>query len=255
MNKNNYYYRKLAQSIIFSENSWQEIVDPEDSFDNVCTTEFLLSLFRLLLFYHKKACLEKVDIERLQKLLSDIRFLYPYQSRTEKEEIYSLINTMIRMGNQIEDIGIGRFYLSEYRKRYGVYAKVPIAKELLACYYAYYLDDEPRGIKKDLSLDIYPLILLNHGVEELTTKYLEEFLLDDGYLSAVNALFAENKKLLFDSAIRKRFLYVLRQNKKLLTENREKISSGDKKDDEIFERHNAFVLQRLEKLERKQQIR
>lgn len=250
MNKNNYYYRKLAQSIIFSEEPWQEVVDVDDPHDNVCSSQFLLSLFQLLLSYERKACLEKDDIDRVQKLLSDIRFTYSYQSRTEKEEIYSLINEMIRMGNRMEDYGAITFYMEEYRKRYGVYARIPLGRDLLAKYYAYYLDGEPRGIKKDLALDIYPLILLHYGIQDLTTKYLDEFVLDDGYLSALNALLAENKTLLLDSTIRKRFLYVLRKNKKLLIEKREEISTGDKKDDKMFERHNEFVLRRLEKLEK-----
>ena len=111
MNKNNYYYRKLAQSIIFSEEPWREIPDFNDPHDNVYSTKFLRSLHQLLLFYERKACLEKEDIDRLQKMLSDIRFSYPYQSKTEKGEIYSLINEMIYMSNRMEDTGTDLFYM------------------------------------------------------------------------------------------------------------------------------------------------
>lgn len=248
MNKNNYYYRKLAQSIIFSEEPWRKIIDFDDPHDNVYSTDFLLSLYQLLLFYERKACLEKEDINQLQKLLSDIRFSYPYKSRTEKEEIYAIINEMIRMSNGISDFGIGKFYMEEYRKRYGVYAKTPFGQKLLARYFAYYLDEEPRGIKKDLAYDIYSLTLLHHDIADLTQEHIDNFSLTDCYLSTLNALLEENKTLLMDPVIRSRFLYILKRNKRLLTKKGETVSTGNKNDDKMFERHNEFVLKKLEKL-------
>lgn len=249
MNKNNYYYRKLAQSIIFSEESWQEIVDFEDPHDNVFSSDFLLSFYQLLLRYQRKACLEKADIDQLQQFLSDIRFTYPYSSRTEKEEIYSIVNEMIRMSNGIDDSGIGKFYMEEYRKRYGIYAKTSLGKDLLARYFAYYLDSEPRGIKKDLAYDIYSLTLLHHDIADLTQEHIDNFSLTDCYLSTLNALLEENRELLIDPVIRNRFLYILRRNKRLLREKGETISTGDKNDDRMFARHNEFVLKRMEKFE------
>lgn len=248
MNKNNYYYRKLAQSIIFSEEHWREIIDFDDPHDNVYSTDFLLSFYRLLLHYQKKSCLEKEDINQLQQFLSDIRFTYPYESRTEKEDIYAIINEMIRMSNGISDFGIGKFYMEEYRKRYGVYAKTPFGKELLARYFAYYLDEEPRGIKKDLAYDIYSLTLLHHDIADLTQEHIDNFSLTDCYLSTLNALLEENKTLLMDPVIRSRFLYILKRNKRLLTKKGETVSTGNKNDDKMFERHNEFVLKKLEKL-------
>lgn len=248
MNKNNYYYRKLAQSIIFSEEPWRKIIDFDDPHDNVYSTDFLLSLYQLLLFYERKSCLEKEDINQLQKLLSDIRFSYPYKSRTEKEDIYAIINEMIRMSNGISNSGIGKFYMEEYRKRYGVYAKLPFGKELLARYFAYYLDEEPRGIKKDLAYDIYSLTLLHHDIADLTQEHIDNFSLTDCYLSTLNALLEENKTLLMDPVIRSRFLYILKRNKRLLTKKGETVSTGNKNDDKMFERHNEFVLKKLEKL-------
>ena len=52
-----------------------------------------------------------------------------------------------------------------------------------------------------------------------------------------------------DPIIRSRFLSILRRNKSLLSEKREEISTGDKNDDRMFERHNEFVLKRLERFQ------
>lgn len=252
MNKNNYYYRKLAQSIIFSEKSWKKIVDFSDPHDNVYEEEFLRSLYHLLLFYQRKDCLEKEDIDRLQIFLSDIRFTYPYQSRTEKENIYTMVNEMIRMSNGISDSGTGKFYMEEYRKRYGIYAKTAFGKDLLARYFAYYIDDEPRGIKLDLAYDIYSLTLLHHDIADLTQEHIDNLSLTDSYLSALNALESENVELLGNPIIRNRFLYILRRNQDLMSQKREEISTGNKNDDKMFEQHNQFVLRRLERIEKKQ---
>lgn len=248
MSKNNYYYKKLAQSIIFGELSWQEIVDLDDPHDNVYSEEFLTSLYHLLLSYQRKACLEREDIKKLQTLLSDLRFTYPYQSRTEKIEIYSMINEMIRMSNEISDSGIGTFYMEEYKKRYGVYAPTNFGKDLLAKYVAYYLDGEPRGIKKDLSQDIYPLTLFYYGIEDLTEEHMHNFSMSDCFFSTINALLAEQKEILNDTIIRGRFLTILRKNRELLN-RKECESSGNEKDDKMFERHNQFILKRLERME------
>jgi len=249
MNKNSYYYRKLAQSIIFSDEHWRKIVDFDDPHDNVYSEEFLCSLYHLLLRYQRKSCLETVDINQLQQFLSDVRFTYPYSSRTEKEEIYAIVNEMIRMSNRMDDSGIGKFYMEEYKKRYGTYARTPLGKDLLARYFAYCLDEEPRGIKKDLAYDIYSLTLLHYDIADLSQEHIDNFSLTDCYLSTLNALLEENKGLLMDPIIRNRFLYILRRNKSLLSEKREEISTGNKNDDKMFERHNQFVLRRLERFQ------
>lgn len=247
MSKSSYYYKKLAQSIIFSEKHWTEIVDPKDPYDNVYTEAFLISFYMLIMKYQKEACLEPEEIKKISILLSDLRLTYPYQSRTEKEEVIYCINEMIRLSNHITGSHIDDFYMEEYRKRYGIYAKTPFGKDMLARYWAYFIDEEPRDIKQDLSQDIYPLMLLFHGTEELTTDHLHAFLLTDCLFSTINALSCERRSILEDPIVRERFLYLLRKNKELLS-SRTYESSGNENDDMIFKIQNQLVLRRLERM-------
>ena len=247
MNKSSYYYKKLGQSILFSEKEWREIVDDNDPHDNIFSEDFLKNFSELLSMYYKKECLEETEIKNLFILLSDLRTYYPYKTRTEKANIFEQINDMIRLGNRMKGKGAFAFYLEEYQKRYGIYGNgKQNIEDFIVKYYIYCIDGDMHAIKQDLAADIYTLTLLFKRIEDLSETYIDNLLLSDLLLSTINAVSIEYPKIIQDSIIRTQFLWILRKNKELLKKN--DVKSGDYINDMNFKIQNHLVLNRLQKI-------
>lgn len=247
MNKNNYYYRKLGQSILFSDMDWKDIVDENNSYDNIFCEDFLTNFHELLTIYQQKECLEKEEQNKLFLLLSDIRHDYPYQTKTEKETIFNKINDMIRLGNRMRDDGAFAFYLEEYQKRYGIYANgKKKLEEMIVYYYIYHVDGDMHMIKQDLASDIYPLALLFYPIELLSDEHINHLLLSDLLLSSINAVSIEYPEIISDDTIRNRFLWLLKKNKELL--KTQCVSSGDYINDMNFKIQNHLLLKKLRRI-------
>lgn len=241
MNKSNYYYKKLGQSFIFNEQNWHDIIDPTEPHDNVFSPEFLNVFHELLFEYYQLECLDPCDRSKIFQFLNDLRFDYPFQTKSEKREITLKVNEMISLGNQIGDTNALSFYLSEYQKRYGSYVTSPTFQRLLAYYFAIFVDEDPIDIKTDLGQDIYPLILLFHPIESLTSEHEEYFLLAQCFLSAVSVMIEEAPTLLQDPIIKKRFLYFLERNRCLAPLS----TSKEDNHDLLFRVQNKQLIKRL----------
>lgn len=242
MSKNNYYYKTLAQSIIFSEDSWQDIVDPNEPHDNIFTQEFISALTSLLIQYDQDHCLEEKEKKRVLSLLNDLRFSYPYQTRTERKFIFADINDLIRFTNGIDDKQVNAFFRREYEKRYGRYFKFDCFKEVSYLLFSEVLKEGPEGIKFELSQDIYSLILLFHPIEDLSEEEIMILVLSNCFLSTVNALEVEYPSLLKDPIIRNRFLWILRKNRELFQDPNFKVS--DEHDTDIRTRLQSKLLEK-----------
>lgn len=244
MNKSNYYYKKLGQSFIFNEQHWLDIVEPTEPYDNVYCKAFLESFHELLDEYDSWQCLDSYDKRNLFVFLSDVRSNYPYQTRSEKKEIYLKINEMISSGNKIGDENVLAFYISEYRKRYGSYVKNPTLQKLIACWFASFVDQDPTDIKTDLGHDIFPLILLFHPIESLTREHEDHFLLNEYFLSTISAMIEEAPEILKDPEIKKRFLYFLEKNRSLAPLS----TSTEDNHDLLFRTQNKLLIKRLDRM-------
>ncbi len=242
MNKNNYYYKKLGQAFLFDDKNWKEIADENDPYDNVYTEQFLKSFYQLLLEYQFKKCLEEEQQKKAGAFLNEYRFSYSYQSRTEKEAIYSYINDMNRLVNTMSDKNAMRFYREEFRKRYGVYFNSVLFQNLYALFMSHCVFDGMESMKEDLANDVYSAMLLHYSVEEIGTD--EHLLLDYCTLGFINAVEIEEPKLLNDIEVLNRYIALLQKNKRLL-ENPDYAHQEGSNDDAIFKIQNEVVLTKL----------
>lgn len=245
MSKNNYYYKKLAQAIIFSDSNWESIVDFNDPCDNIFCVEFLDALWNVLMEYEKKKCLEEAEKNNVAILLSDLRDLYPYETRTEKECIWEYINQLITLNNLIchDKDGVLLFCLEEYKKRYGSSQKCEFTNGCMLVL-RQLVSHDVKTMKEDIAYDIYPLTLLYHTIEELTPEHVENFLMSEFFISTLNALRVEYPSVLEDAEIRNRFLYILRKNReKFQTKNYGPLDQHDL----FFQMGNHQLLKQLER--------
>lgn len=241
MNKSNYYYEKLIQSFIFSDNSWKDIIDFDKPYENIYQSDFLKILSHVVLKYQKKECLESSQINALQIFLSDLRFEFPYQSQTEKESYWNVINNLIRISNQIGDQHAVDFYQAEIEKRYGIYRDSDRELDLLIRD----LLKNPREIKIDLANDIFSLGLFFEGIDQLPQDHIEFLTLNQDLFSTINAIMAENIKILLDPIIRNRFLYLLKKNQKIIN-SKSYVPIGTIFEERAFQVQNQLVLKKLE---------
>lgn len=249
MNKNNYYYRKLAQTFLYSDGSWRDIIDPKDPHDNIFTVDFILQLEDLLVEYYQKSCLADYQKEVLYSLLNDIRFCYPYKNQTEKRFVYNKVNEMLDLIYEASDDNIEIFYKSEYEKRYGRYLKFGCLKEFSYVLFSELLKEGFYGIEINISQDIYPLTLLYHSLEEMPDEHKNAFLTSECFLSTLSAIEVECPEVLQDNEIRNRFLTILRQNQYYFKNPQIVVGDGDY---DIRTRiQNKILLRRLENLNKK----
>lgn len=167
MNKNSYYYKKIGQAILFDDKDYRNIVNINALYENVDMESFLKPFYMLLLEYQMKKCLEEEQQKRASLFLNDIRFSYPYQSRTEKETIYSYLNEILRLVNSMSDKNAMKFYHEEFMKRYGVYFKSTLFQNIYAGFMCNFMFDGVESMKEDLANDIYSAMLLRYSIEEL----------------------------------------------------------------------------------------
>lgn len=241
MNKNNYYYKKLAQSIIFSYCNWKDVVDFDAKENNVFDWDFLKQLYSLVLYYEKMDCLDSHDVRNLQTLLSDLRFSFPYSSKEEKQKVYLFLNQMIDISNNFTGSGIYQFYKEEIKKRYAIYFHSKLLKEVILSI------SDWDFVKDDLALDVDILAIFYHQPEEiLTNENVDFLLLNELLLSTINALTEECPMLLSDPVIHSRFLELLITNRDLLTNKN--LKKRVRLENCTFEFKNQLVLNRLENI-------
>jgi len=246
MNKNNYYYRKLAQTFIFAEGSWKDIVDFGNPHDNIFTKEFILQLEDLLVEYYQQSCLEEEEKENVISLLNDIRFCYPYQNQAEKSFVYGKVNNMLDLTNEISNQYVIEFCKREYEKRYGRYLNFGCLKKFSYLLFSEFLKEGVCGVKNDISQDIYPLTLLFHSLDELSIEHKNVFLASQWFLSTLSAIEVECPEILNDSEIRNRFLSILKESQYYFKNPQSLDRDGDF--DFRTRIQNKILLRRLEKI-------
>lgn len=244
MNKNNYYYKKLGQAFLFDDRNWKEIVEFDDPYDNVYTEAFLKSFYHLLLEYQSKKCMEEEQQKRAITFLNEYRFSYPYQSRTEKEAVYSYLNDMNRLANTMNDKNVMKFYYEEFMKRYGVYFQSKFFQKFSVWFLSRFVFEGIESIKEDLANDVYSAMLLHYSAEEIGTD--EHLLLAYCTLSFINAMEAEEPHLINDEEIISRYINILEKNKRFL-ESSDYIYQEYNNDDAIFKIQNEMLLSKLKK--------